>query len=157
MASRSFWEKLTNFWSVTEKPKDETLEASPTLEKESEQKVSRKELPEYLKQKLKARGILKHEADGGSITSENVSSICISYSSETFMFAHKKFLLLLSLKDRLYLITSCYLIFCDQCYKYVWIPEIWRSTWSNHQCPQVTAGLGQYISAIITCHIPVCK
>jgi len=102
---------LANFLSVTETPKDETLEASLPLEKESEPKVFRKELPDYLKQKLKARGILKNEVDGGSIASENVSSICISYYFETFVFAHKKIILLL----------SC-LVFCDQCHNLqVWL------------------------------------
>lgn len=42
----------------SKKPKDESLEASATVE-ESESKVVQKELPEYLKQRLKARGILK--------------------------------------------------------------------------------------------------
>lgn len=45
----------------SKKPKDETIEANPIFEKESETKVDQKELPEYLKQRLKARGILKDD------------------------------------------------------------------------------------------------
>lgn len=45
----------------SKKPKDESLEASPPLEKDSETKVSQNELPEYLKHRLKARGILKND------------------------------------------------------------------------------------------------
>lgn len=78
-----------NICAVSEKPKDVSLEASPALEKDSETKVSRKELPEYLKQRLKARGILKNEkVDGGSITIENVSSICSCYL-QAFVCAFK--------------------------------------------------------------------
>ncbi|ONK81708.1 uncharacterized protein A4U43_C01F32070 [Asparagus officinalis] len=55
----------------TKKSKDESFEASPLLEKESEQKCSRKELPEYLKKRLKARGILKeNEIENGSTAAE---------------------------------------------------------------------------------------
>lgn len=38
------------------------------------QKAVTKELPDYLKQKLKARGILKDEAAEGSAVTDNASS-----------------------------------------------------------------------------------
>ncbi|GAV84416.1 WW domain-containing protein [Cephalotus follicularis] len=45
-----------------------------TVDSESEQKPETKELPEYLKQKLKARGILKDDSGkGGTLRTENAS------------------------------------------------------------------------------------
>ncbi|KAG1346989.1 Pre-mRNA-processing protein 40C [Cocos nucifera] len=54
------------------KPKDETHQVSSTAEKESDPKAAQKELPEYLKQKLKARGLLKDDkTNGAPVTTEN--------------------------------------------------------------------------------------
>ncbi|RWR94851.1 WW domain-containing protein [Cinnamomum micranthum f. kanehirae] len=55
-------------------PGDENLDIGTNGSKvDKESKASRKELPEYLKQKLKARGILKHDsANDGPATTENL-------------------------------------------------------------------------------------
>ncbi|XP_038981632.1 uncharacterized protein LOC103697642 isoform X1 [Phoenix dactylifera] len=54
------------------KPKDETQQVSSTAEKESEPNAAQKELPEYLRQKLKARGILRDDKTNGALlTTDN--------------------------------------------------------------------------------------
>lgn len=57
------------------KPGDENLDIGTNGSKvDKESKALRKELPEYLKQKLKARGILKHDGvNDGPATTENAS------------------------------------------------------------------------------------
>ncbi|URD72506.1 WW domain [Musa troglodytarum] len=60
-----------SFTVQSRKTKDETLSVNSTKE-DSESEVARKGLPEYLKKKLKARGILKDDkADDNSTTTEN--------------------------------------------------------------------------------------
>lgn len=56
---------------------DEIGQKNSELDKESDHKSVTKELPEYLKQRLRARGILKDDSKNGDPTNNKASSCLI--------------------------------------------------------------------------------